>query len=165
MKISSHLYFYALALFIVMMFVYTATHFFGVLDSVYFQTYEANLTTVQHIAYPDGSYGSNYTYKHTPYYYIHRFFAYVSLIVPIILLLTLSIQSLRKQPDGKNYIKTLTLPLMYGVVNVIYFLMVTDQSLGWEYSLGLALVSVGSILVLALVAIINGILLFKKRAR
>ncbi len=165
MKISSHLYFYSLALFIVMMFVYTATHFFGVLDSAYFQTHEASLTTVQHVAYPDGSYGSNYFYKHTPYYYIYRFFAYVSLIVPVVLLLCLSILSLRKQPDGKNYIKTLSLPLMYGVVNVVYFLIVTDQSLGWEYSLGLVLVSVGSISVLTFVAIINGILLFKKRAR
>jgi hypothetical protein len=162
MKTGSYAFSYIVIICLVMIFLYSFTHYLGVLDRAYFQQHESGLTTIESIVYPDGSVGTNYEYIDTPYHYLYQFSALMSLIIPIVVLFILSSTYFRIKIDKKNYFLTLIMPFAYGVTNILYYLIVTDKSLGWEYSLGLSLVLVESIFIFVLVALVNGIVLFKK---
>lgn len=115
---------------------YLITHVFAFLDTAYFKSHESDLTVAHTFNTSDG-YVTNYTYLHTPYYFGHSLFAFLSAIAPTAVVVYLSI--LLIQTQKKKTYEYLYLPLVYSVISVGYFFAVMDKSLGWEYEIGMIL--------------------------
>lgn len=156
---------YLILFFFITVSLYTFTHFLGVLNNSYFLKNQDSLTTIKTIPSTDGglSSGANYYYKKTPFFFPYRMSTYGSLVVPIFLLFLFSIKFFKKNKTKKNYLTSLLFPCLYGITNILFFLLVTDPSLGWEYSVGLFIVFIWSIFIFTTVSIVNGIILYKNK--
>ena len=140
---------------------YGLTSFLSTMDWKYFKTHESQLTTTSNVGTPD-DYATYYYYGHTPYYYSSLIVRYISWITPIVLVFLFSAKFLLKYIDKKPFVRSLYFPAIYGAVTVIYFLLAMDPATGWEYSVGLLLVSIEIIIIFILTMIINAIVLSRK---
>ena len=143
---------------------YFFSHIFSTLDRAYFRANEGILTHSETIV-TNGSMVTNYTYSHTPFFYPMMFFSFAALFVPIFLVWFLSVRFFRVSVGKKTYVQSLFFPLVYALISIISFFIVMDPALGWEYSVGMALMFMEIGLVFTVTAIVNGIMWKKKKKK
>ncbi|MFZ2190340.1 MAG: hypothetical protein WA057_02605 [Candidatus Magasanikiibacteriota bacterium] len=139
---------------------YTLTHTLGYLGSKYFEEHQKQLTMTEDF-YEEGL--TNYYYLKTPYDYFLPWVALVSLLAPIILVLVLSIKLILQKYSKRQYLSALSLPIVYGIINIIFFFATMDKSLGWEYEVGMVLTFFEISFVFVIVAIVNGVIFYRHK--
>ncbi|HBU07206.1 MAG TPA: hypothetical protein DEB09_03940 [Candidatus Magasanikbacteria bacterium] len=139
---------------------YTLTHTLGFLGSKYFAEHQKQLTMTEDFY---GAGVTNYYYLKTPYDYFVPWVGLVSLLAPIILVLVLSIKLMLQKYTKKQYLFALLLPIIYGMINTVFFFATMNKSLGWEYEIGMVLTFFESCFVFVLVVIINSIIFWKHK--
>lgn len=149
----------------VTLFLYGVTYFLGNLDKQYFELHKAELTTSNTFTSPDNSVTTNYFYANTPYHYIGQITFYFSLFFPVILVWILSVKLMLNERNSKTFLKSLCIPIVYGIINIIFFFATTDKSLGWEYSVGMGIVFTEIMFLFISVIVINGIILLKNTTK
>ncbi|PIR76288.1 MAG: hypothetical protein COU32_02705 [Candidatus Magasanikbacteria bacterium CG10_big_fil_rev_8_21_14_0_10_42_10] len=140
-------------------------HFFFVLDTMYFQSHEDALTTMETFPTSDDSFGTNYYYTKTPYFFPYQISALAAFWIPLGLVLFWSIAYMKTKKTIRRFLQSLLFPVIYTLVNIIYFFMVIDPSLGWEYELGMSLLFFGCGAIFVFVVVVNSIFLLRERRR
>ncbi|OGH84882.1 MAG: hypothetical protein A2493_00610 [Candidatus Magasanikbacteria bacterium RIFOXYC12_FULL_33_11] len=162
MKSNNSLYVLSGILILVMIILYTITHFVGILGQEYFIENQDKLTIAIPYEPSNPDTGYNYYYTKTPFDYFYRILTIISLIIPVFLVFYFSITEFKKKINKENYFKTLLLPLSYAFTNIISFLIFADKETGWEYSYGLYIIIAWSILIFIILAVTNLVILSKK---
>lgn len=149
----------------VILLLYGISNFLGNLDKQYFELHKAELTTSSTFILPDNSITTNYFYANTPYHYTYLITSYFSLFFPIILVWILTIRLMLNEISSKTFLKSLCIPIVYGIINIIFFFATTDKSLGWEYSVGMEMMFTEIMFLFISVLVINGTILLKNTTK
>jgi len=144
---------------------YGVSNFLGNLDKQYFELHKTELTTSSTFTLPDASVVTNYFYANTPYHYFYLIISYFSLFLPIILVWILAVRLMLIERNSKTFLKSLCIPIIYGIINMIFFFTTMDKSLGWEYSVGMGIMFTEIVFLFISVLVINGVILFKNTAK
>lgn len=145
---------------IVTSFFFAINTIFVNLDENYFQEHKEELTTVEIINDSNGEITNNYYYADTPYFKIGKFFFWVYLIVPVLVVVVLSRKYILKK---KNYAMSLLLPFSFIVLTFLLQVKNMYDAIGWEKNFMILLIFIYTISSFILVSIINMVLLKKKK--
>lgn len=144
---------------------YGMSIFFNNLDQQYFELHKTELTTSNTIISSNNSVTTNYFYANTPYHYISQIITYISLFFPILLVWILTVKLMLDKINGKTFLQSLCIPIVYGIINIIFFFATMEKSLGWEYSMGMGIMFIEIIFLFISVFVINGTILLKNNLR
>ncbi len=135
---------------------------FLTLHQRYFKEHQAELASGKTIILPDNSEVTNYTFAATPYALPARIFFFAYLIIPAIVVMSLSARYFLSK---KKYGASLFIPLVFVILTFLLLLFYNVyHNLGWdEQNLGLMLTIAYTGTVFLLTVIINGVLAKTKK--
>ena len=135
---------------------------FSTLDQRYMQLYGEQIVTDTMLPV-ENSFVESYAFEQTPYYLPYVVSFYVAFFLPIALVLFWSVRYLLQERTFRRFLFSFSFPAMYAVVNIGYFFMVSDSSLGWEYEFGMAVVGYSSGVLCITVGVVNSMLLVRSK--
>lgn len=117
------------------------------------------------IALPDGSLGTQYDYRTSPFYMTSHVSAWASFILLPLLTLFLSIKYLLAEVNNAQYIRSLFIPLSFSIVSFLAGIKDFHQAVGAEAVMGLVFFLIYAGITFALVALTGGTIYFFRRQK
>lgn len=117
------------------------------------------------IPMPDGSIVTNYDYSTSPFYTISHVFGWVHLVIPPFLVLFLSVKYLLAEVNRAQYLRSLFIPLCFGVVSFLVNVKNFYEAVGMEVMVGFVFLLIYVGVTFGLVVLICSTLYFFKRQK
>lgn len=128
----------------------------SLLGEQYFLQHQDELT-IETYVYEENSYGVNYTYLETPFDTLGLIFILLSFLVPPFLVWICGYKYIKNKNTRRDLFRSMSLPVIYGLINIIFFFILMDPASGWEYELGVGILYAELFIVFLISLIINSI--------